>query len=564
VTHALGWLPEDIPKDARVTPVVSAAPPTHFEWTQKDGLNWMTSVKNQGGCGSCVAFAAVGALEGQLKIQANNSSWGIDLSEQHLFSCGGGTCSGGWYISSALNYLQQYGTPDEACSPYQGGSGSCSNSCPDWQSRASKISSWSWVANNTSAIEAALINGPLVAGFTVYADFYYRYNGGVYHWDHVSQPVGGHAIVIVGYDQPGQYWIVKNSWGPNWGEKGYFRIGFGEAGIENYVASIKASTSAPSTYTVTFYADPASGTITADGSSKSNGATGTYGSGARVHVIANPPTGYSFSYWETSGVSVDSTSSADTYTTVSNNGWLKAHFDLVPNLRGDFVVWSSSTGIFWVKTSRSGYTQWFTVPWGIGNDKPILADVDGDGKSDLIVWSSTSGLFWVKTSTSNYASWFTARWGSGSDIPMVADVDGDGKADFIVWSSSSGLFWVLTSSSGYKSWFTVAWGSGSDIPMVADVDGDGKADFVVWSPTTGMFWVKTSTSGYSSWLTAPCGSEGDIPMVADVDGDGKGDLVVWSPSTGIFSVMASSSSWSSLFTTSWGHGNDIPAVANLE
>ena len=242
-THALGWLPENIPKDARVTPVVSAAPPTHFDWTQKDGQNWMTSVKDQGGCGSCVAFAAVGAFEGQLKIQTNNPSWNIDLSEQHLFSCSGGTCSGGETISVALNYLQQYGTPDEACSPYQGGSGSgsCSNSCPDWQSRASKISSWNWIANNPSAVEAALMNGPLIAGFTVYADFYYAYNGGVYHWDHVSQAVGGHAIVIVGYDQPGQYWIVKNSWGSSWGEKGYFRIGFGEAGIENYVASVRAS-----------------------------------------------------------------------------------------------------------------------------------------------------------------------------------------------------------------------------------------------------------------------------------------------------------------------------------
>jgi hypothetical protein len=84
------------------------------------------------------------------------------------------------------------------------------------------------------------MNGPLIAGFTVYADFYYAYNGGVYHWDHVSQPVGGHAIVIVGYDQPGQYWVVKNSWGASWGVNGYFRIGFGEAGIENYVATIKA------------------------------------------------------------------------------------------------------------------------------------------------------------------------------------------------------------------------------------------------------------------------------------------------------------------------------------
>jgi hypothetical protein len=287
----------------------------------------MTSVKNQGGCGSCVAFAAVGALEGQLKIQANNPSWNIDLSEQHLFSCGGGTCSGGWYISSALNYLQQYGTPDEACSPYQGqsGSSSCSNSCPDWQSRAFKISSWSWVANNPSAIEAALMNGPLVAGFTVYADFYYGYNGGVYHWDHVSQAVGGHAIVIVGYDQPGQYWIIKNSWGTNWGENGYFRIGFGEADIENYAASIKASVNAK-TFTLTFRTDPTSGTVTADDQTKPDGAVGSYNANQRVHILANAPSGYTFQYWEPSGVSVDNQLSQDTYMTVQNNGWLQAHF----------------------------------------------------------------------------------------------------------------------------------------------------------------------------------------------------------------------------------------------
>ena len=150
-TASLGWLAEDVPEQARVTPVVRAAGlPSHFDWTKQGGQNWMTSVKNQGGCGSCVAFAAVGATEGTIQdIAANNPSWNLDLSEQHLFSCGGGTCSGGWYISSALNYLQHYGTPDESCSPYQAdGQVSCSNSCPDWQSRAFKISSWSWVAAN--------------------------------------------------------------------------------------------------------------------------------------------------------------------------------------------------------------------------------------------------------------------------------------------------------------------------------------------------------------------------------------------------------------------------------
>jgi hypothetical protein len=283
----------------------------------------MTPVKNQGSCGSCVAFAAVGALEGQLKTQTNNPSWNIDLSEQHLFSCGGGSCSKGWYLSSALNYLKQYGTPDEACSPYLGASGSCSNSCPNWQSRAYKISSWNWVTATPEAIEAALQNGPLLTRFDVYTDFF-SYSGGVYHYTSGSR-AGGHAVTIVGYDSIERYWIVKNSWGSSWGESGYFRIGFGEVGIDQSAATIKTSVAS---YTVTFFDDPADGAIVADGLTMSSGVAGSYGVNQRVHVLANPPNGYKFSYWEPNGVTVDSTSSADTYMTVSGNGWLKAYFSL--------------------------------------------------------------------------------------------------------------------------------------------------------------------------------------------------------------------------------------------
>jgi len=101
-THELGLLHDQIPKDARVTPVYAAALPAHFDWRQKDGYNWMTSVKDQASCGSCVAFAAIGATEGQLKIRANSPSWNVDLSEQHLFSCGGGLCGCGGTIQNIV------------------------------------------------------------------------------------------------------------------------------------------------------------------------------------------------------------------------------------------------------------------------------------------------------------------------------------------------------------------------------------------------------------------------------------------------------------------------------
>jgi len=237
--YSLGALHEKIPEKSRARLALAKGLPTHFDWRDYAGQNWMTSIKDQGGCGSCVAFGAVAAVEGQFKIQANNPAWDIDLSEAHLFSCGGGNCVYGWWVSSALNYLQTYGTPDEACSPYQAGNLRCSNSCPNWQSRAFRISSWSWVAPDTGSIQAALQNGPLVAAFDVYTDFFYYTNGVYRHtWGYLE---GGHAVAIVGYDSIEQYWIVKNSWGSGWGESGYFKIAFGQVGIEQEVASVRVS-----------------------------------------------------------------------------------------------------------------------------------------------------------------------------------------------------------------------------------------------------------------------------------------------------------------------------------
>ena len=93
--YSLGALHEKIPEKFRARLALARGLPTHFDWRDYAGQNWMTSVKDQGGCGSCVAFGAVAAVEGQFKIQANNPAWGIDLSETHLFSCGGGLCSYG-------------------------------------------------------------------------------------------------------------------------------------------------------------------------------------------------------------------------------------------------------------------------------------------------------------------------------------------------------------------------------------------------------------------------------------------------------------------------------------
>jgi hypothetical protein len=79
-------------------------------------------------------------------------------------------------------------------------------------------------------------------------------------------------------------------------------------------------------YTVTFYTDPPTGTITAGGVTKINGSTGTYTANQQVHVVANAPSGFSFSYWETFGISINDEYSRDTVINVVSDGWVKAHF----------------------------------------------------------------------------------------------------------------------------------------------------------------------------------------------------------------------------------------------
>jgi len=385
ITYRLGWLPEKIPDESRVRPMrIALGLPTYVDWTQSSGYNWMTSVKNQLSCGSCVAFGTIGAFEAMIRIQANDPSWSMDISEQHLFSCGGGSCSSGWYISAALNYLRDNGSPDEACFPYQAKDSTtlpCSNTCSDWQSRAFKVRSWNWIGTSPSDIQTALLNGPLVGAFYVYTDFFY-YTGGIYRytWGVLE---GGHCIAIVGYDSVQQYWICKNSWGSGWGENGYFRIAFGQCEIEQSVASLEAAVN-----TLTYYTDPSSvGSISADGVTKTNGATGAYRSGARVRVIANPPSGYVFVNWEASGVSVDNQLSQDTYMTVSSNGWLKAHFVNIFQI----TITSSPTGSGFVTVDGLAITTPQTFMWAQGSTHALAANSPVSGGTGVqYVWLSWS------------------------------------------------------------------------------------------------------------------------------------------------------------------------------
>ncbi|PKN37549.1 MAG: hypothetical protein CVU62_07390 [Deltaproteobacteria bacterium HGW-Deltaproteobacteria-2] len=211
----------------KILTTTSAAVPGHLDWRNYNGNSYVTPVKEQGACSDCWAFAVTAALESNKLISSNTPGVFLDLSEQTLNSCSGaGSCSGG-YIDAAANFLRDIGLPLESCNPYTATDGMCSVSCSDWLTNPYKISGWYKVNPSIEAIKYALYNyGPVVALMSVYTDFYY-YSTGVYEksWGSFE---GYHAVLIVGYDDVEQCFIIKDSWGEDWGEAGYGKIAYGE------------------------------------------------------------------------------------------------------------------------------------------------------------------------------------------------------------------------------------------------------------------------------------------------------------------------------------------------
>ncbi len=201
--------------------------PSSFDWRNLDGV---TSVKNQGGCGSCWAFAGIGALEAVTKIYGDVE---MDLSEQQILSCAtpGTGCNGGW-MATVWSWIRDHGAVTEACMPYQ-----ANDDVPCTEDQCAKVAAtklWIDIPNDVDQIKTAIYEyGPVATCFYVYDDFYY-YNGGCY--EHENQVTWtNHAVVIVGWDDAmceGEgAWLIKNSWGEGWGLDGYFWIKYGNSNV---------------------------------------------------------------------------------------------------------------------------------------------------------------------------------------------------------------------------------------------------------------------------------------------------------------------------------------------
>jgi C1A family cysteine protease len=196
--------------------------PTGVDW-RNNGGNWVTPVKDQQSCGSCVSFATCATIESRAAIVCRNAGLGLNLSENHLFFCGcGNCCSTGWNFAPALNFAQSTGVAYDADSPYT----PTDKPCPSPPIRF-RITGWKAVYGVPERKASLDAKGPMVAGMAVYEDFY-NYQSGVYK--HVAgNLVGYHAVCVVGFSESDHCWICKNSWGAGFGEGGFFRIAYGDA-----------------------------------------------------------------------------------------------------------------------------------------------------------------------------------------------------------------------------------------------------------------------------------------------------------------------------------------------
>ncbi|GBG72039.1 hypothetical protein CBR_g10974 [Chara braunii] len=200
--------------------------PARRDW-REEGI--VSPVKNQGHCGSCWTFSTTGGLEAA-HAQATGSM--VLLSEQQLLDCAGGFdnlgCSGG-LPSHAYEYIIYAGGLDtEEAYPYKAKSEKCHFNPNAIGAKVFDVVNITEGAED-DILEAVALVQPVTVAFQVVDGFRF-YKSGVY-----SSPTCksgpetvNHAVLAVGYDVDKEsgtpYWIIKNSWGPNWGNHGYFYI----------------------------------------------------------------------------------------------------------------------------------------------------------------------------------------------------------------------------------------------------------------------------------------------------------------------------------------------------
>jgi cathepsin L len=225
----------------------TGALPSRFDWRDSGRV---TPVRRQHSCGSCWVFASIAAFESAYLIAVNRTAnqQPIRVSEQQALDCTfvEHGCGGGWHDEVCV-YLQALGEVDHARYPYDENDprkGTCRGDVGDrpfWVSNWGYVSSSGVIASDAAIKQAVLAHGPVVTAVAATDDWDQYDKRRNPNWardfrdwvfrgtptSNLKESDINHEVVIVGWDDTRGVWLIKNSWGADWGDQGYMNLSFG-------------------------------------------------------------------------------------------------------------------------------------------------------------------------------------------------------------------------------------------------------------------------------------------------------------------------------------------------
>jgi len=422
--------PPDWQKMARFDPCTPRRDlPAAFDWRTLGGC---TVIKDQGSCGSCWAFGTVGPLECNIKIRDGVT---VSLSEQWLLSCNsdGWDCGGGFW---AHDYHEWKTDPCGGTGavmgmefPYFGYEAPCN--CP--YTHVYLIDDWAYIGNSysippvDSMKQAILDYGPISVG--VYANSAMQaYGGGIFNG--CSNQTTNHAVVLVGWDDnqgTEGVWIMRNSWGPGWGENGYMRMPYGCSNVGDAACYVNYPGSAP---TLNF--------VYPDGRPQMASPNGTT---FRVSVTANtgtPVAGTGVLYWAVDGGSFQSAA----MTQIGSNQY-EAHLppaDCFAHIDWYVGAQEATIGMLY-DPGNAPYDAYSAI---VATEFQVLLDDNFETDQGWTVYNGASTGNWERAAPQetqyNAGSWWDPQWvvaqpgndhsSAGSLCYVTGHLAGSGAGDY--------------------------------------------------------------------------------------------------------------------------------------
>jgi C1A family cysteine protease len=215
--------------------------PSSVDWRQKGAVS---SVKDQGQCGSCWTFSSTAAIEGSWAISKGQL---IDLAEQQLVDCATGFkygshgCNGG-QMEGAFKYVIDNGQCNESLYPYT----ATDNTCQKCKSSVTMSKCYDVNPNDQLSLKSAVSRQPVSVAIEADTFYFQSYSSGVLTSDKCGNKLD-HGVLVVGYgtENGNDYWLVKNSWGTSWGDKGYVKIGRSDLTNDSGICGIAIQPSYP-------------------------------------------------------------------------------------------------------------------------------------------------------------------------------------------------------------------------------------------------------------------------------------------------------------------------------